>query len=57
MHDKPDGSKARKESGTEVLKEQSIFSDHSEPSDYIVWWKKPNKIIVVDTLKWEGSSV
>lgn len=36
MHGKPDGSKARKESGTEVLKAQSIFSDHSEPSNYIV---------------------
>lgn len=36
MHSKPDGSKARKESGTEVLNEQGIFSKQSEPSDGIV---------------------
>lgn len=32
MHGKPDGSKARKESGTEKLNEQSVFSNRSEPS-------------------------
>lgn len=36
MHGKPDGTKARKESGTKVLNEQSIFSNQSEPSDGIV---------------------
>lgn len=57
MHGKPDGTKARKDSGTKVFNEQSIFSNHNELSDGIVWQKKPHKIIVIDILKWDDSSV
>lgn len=56
MHGKPDGRKARKSSGTEVLNEQSILSNQSEPGDGIVWRKKPHKIIVTDILRWDGIS-
>lgn len=56
MHGKPDGTKARKDSGTKVFNEQSIFSNQNELSDGIVWCKNPHKIIVMDILKWDGSS-
>lgn len=46
MHGKPDGTKARKESGTKVFDEQSILSNQNELNDGIVWWKKPHKIMV-----------
>jgi len=36
MQGKHGGSKARKESDTEELNEQSVFSKQSEPSDGIV---------------------
>lgn len=57
MQGKPDGTKERKDSGTKMFKEQSIFSNQNELSDGIVWWKKPHKIIVIDILKWDGCSV
>lgn len=35
MHGMPDGTKARKESGTKVFNEQSIFSNQNELSDVL----------------------
>lgn len=36
MHGKPDGTKERKDSGTKMFNEQSIFSNQNELSDGVV---------------------